>query len=143
MTPPDQVKYRILVDWLRKANDDMAVAERLLADEAAFSNAVTFHCQQAAEKYIKAFLVWHEIDFPKTHDLEELLDLAETSNGNLAASLRHVIALTPYGVELRYPGDRPDATANEAHEAVTFARQVRDAILPLIPKPSDGSGERA
>ncbi len=138
MKPPDQVKYRILVEWLRKADDDLAVAERLLCDEAAFLNAVTFHCQQAAEKYIKAFLVWREIDFPKTHDLEELLDLAETSNRDLAASLRNVIVLTPYGVELRYPGDRPDATSSEAHEAVQLARQVRDAVLLLIPDTSAG-----
>ena len=141
MKPPDQVKYRILVEWLRKADDDIAVAERLLSDEVAFPNAVTFHCQQAAEKYIKAFLVWYEIDFPKTHDLEELLDLAETSNRDLAASLRNVIVLTPYGVELRYPGDRPDATPDEAREAVKLARQVRDAILPLLQRESTEPGQ--
>lgn len=141
MKPPEQVKHRILLEWLRKADDDLTVAERLLSDEAAFQNAVTFHCQQAAEEYIKAFLVWHEIDFPKTHDLEELLDLAETSNRDFATSLRDVIVLTPYGVELRYPGDRPDATPDEAREAVDLARKVRDAVLPLLPAGS-GGGKR-
>lgn len=135
MKQPDQVKRRILAEWLRKADADIAVAEQLLPNEATFLNAVAFHCQQAAEKYIKAFLVWYEIDFPKTHDLEELLDLVETSNRDLAASLRDVIVLTLYGVELRYPGDRPDATPDEAREAVKLARQVRDAILPLLSDP--------
>ncbi len=137
MKPREQVKRQIVNEWLRKANADLALAEHLLENGTAFLNAITFHCQQAAEKYIKAFLVWHEIDFPKTHDLEELLDLAETSNRDLAASLRDVIVLTPYGVELRYPGDRPDATPDEAHEAVDLARQVRDAVLPLLPEPAD------
>ena len=137
MKPHEDTMKRIVNEWLRKADADMAVAERLLSDDAAFVNAVTFHCQQAAEKYIKAFLVWHEIDFPKTHDLEELLDLAEASNRDLAASLRDVIVLTPYGVDLRYPGDRPDATPDEAREAVQLAQQVRDAILPLLPQRPD------
>ena len=143
MRPPEQVKSRILAEWLAKAGADMELAEHLLSEEIHFPSAIAFHCQQAAEKYIKAFLVWHEVDFPKTHDLEELLGLAETSNRDLLASLRDVIVLTPYGVELRYPGDRPDATPDEAREAVKLAHQVRDAILPLMPSLSDEGREEA
>ncbi|HFE46513.1 MAG TPA: HEPN domain-containing protein [Nannocystis exedens] len=56
MKPREEVKKQIVSEWLRKADADIAVAERLLSDEAAFLNAVTFHCQQAAEKYFKALL---------------------------------------------------------------------------------------
>lgn len=139
MKQPNQVKSRILAEWLHKARADMELAEHLLSEGIHFPGAIAFHCQQAAEKYIKAFLVWYEVDFPKTHDLEELLDLAETSNRDLAASLRDVIVLTSYGAELRYPGDRPDATPDEACEAVELARQVRDNILPLLPAESGGA----
>jgi len=76
MKPPEEVKRRILGEWVRKAQADLAVAERLISEEAGFSNAVAFHCEQAAEKFIKAFLVWAEADFPKTHDLTELLSRA-------------------------------------------------------------------
>ncbi len=137
MRPPEEVRKQIVSEWLRKADADMAVAERLPSDEAAFLNAVTFHCQQAAEKYLKALLTWWEIEFPKTHELVKLIKLIETHDAKLAASLRDVIVLTPYGVELRYPGDRPDATPDEAREAVKLARQVRDAILPLLPQRPD------
>jgi len=134
MKPLEETKRKILAEWLHKADADADVAAHLLSTDAAFPNAITFHAQQAAEKYLKAFLVWHEIDFPKTHDLEELLDLVETVDAALAASLRDVIVLTPYGVELRYPGDRPDATTGETREAVELARKVRDSILPLLPQ---------
>ncbi len=43
-----------------------------------------------------------------------------------------MIALTPYGVELRYPGDRPDASAAQAQEALDLARLSRDKIVPLL-----------
>lgn len=133
MTPLEEVKRKLLAEWFRKARLDMDLAEHLVAEGPAFPSAVAFHCQQAAEKYIKAFLLWHEVDFPKTHDLEELLDLVATVNGDLASGLRDVIVLTPYGVELRYPSDRPDASPTEASEAVLLARKVRDAVLPLLP----------
>jgi HEPN domain-containing protein len=135
MKPPEQVKLMILSEWLRKAQNDMAVAERLISEEEAmFANAVAFHSQQAAEKFLKAFLAWNQVDFPKSHDLKELLDLVATANGAIADELHDVIILTQYGVVLRYPGDRPDATLADAHEAVGLARKVHDAILPLLPQ---------
>jgi len=136
MKQPEDAKTRIVNEWLGKANADIAVAERLLRDEAIFLNAVTFHSQQAAEKYLKALLTCWSIEFPKTHVLAKLIELVETHNATLAGSLLDAIVLTPYGVELRYPGDRPDATEDEAREAVTLARQVRDAVLPLLPTSS-------
>ena len=66
-----------------------------------------------------------------------LLDLLEAVDANLARSLRDAIVLTPYGAELRYPGDRPDASPSEAREAVRLAQKVRDAILPLLPELPD------
>jgi hypothetical protein len=61
-----------------------------------------------------------------------LLDLVETMDEPLAHSLREVISLTPFGVELRYPGDRPDASPQQAHEAVQLARKVRDAVREAV-----------
>jgi HEPN domain-containing protein len=138
MKPPENAKKRIVDEWLRKADADMALAEHLLSDGTAFPNAITFHCQQAAEKYLKALLTWWDTEFPKTHVLAKLIKLVETRDAELAVSLLDVIALTPYGVELRYPGDRPDASPAEAREAVLLARKVRDAILPLLPNLGPG-----
>ena len=141
MMPPEQARARIVSEWLRKADADMGLAEHLLSEKAPFYNAIAFNCQQAAEKFIKAFLVWAQVDFPKTHDLTELLALAAPINDYLAAQLREATALTPYGVELRYPGDRPDASPAEAREAVRLARKVRDAVLPLLSRPTPEGGQ--
>ncbi len=132
MKPPDETMHKVVTEWLRKANDDLHLAEYLLTTGTAFPNAITFHAQQAAEKYLKALLTRHQVIFPKTHDLEQLLDLIESIHNDLAATLRDIIILTPYGVELRYPGDRPDATADEAREAVLLACKVRDAIIDAL-----------
>jgi len=133
MKPLEPARARIVGEWLRKAEADLAVAQRLLGDEDPFLNAVTFHSQQAAEKYLKALLTCWDIEFPKTHVLANLIGLVEARDVPLAESLLDAVVLTPYGVELRYPGDRPDASSAEAREAVRLARQLRDAIRPRLP----------
>ena len=132
MKPPDEVRRRILAEWLRKASADIELAEHLLSEGVIFPNAMAYHSHQATEKYLKAFPTCHQVAFPKTHDIEELLDLVEAVDDSLAASLRDVIVLTPYGVELRYPGDCPDVTHEEAREAVQFARKVRDSLVKRL-----------
>jgi HEPN domain-containing protein len=132
MRPHEEVRRKLLAEWLRKADADMDLAEHLTSEGAAFPNAILFQCQQAAEKYLKAFLTSHQVAFPKTHDLQELLDLVQTVNTDLATSLSDVIVLTPYGVELRYPGDRPDATPDEALKAIELARKVRESVFNAL-----------
>lgn len=133
MKPLDEVRLRILAEWLRKANADIELAEHLLSEDAIFPNAMAYHCQQAAEKYLKAFLTCHQVAFPKTHDIGQLLDLVEAIDNRLASSLRDVIVLSPYGIELRYPGDHPDVTSDEAREAVRSARKVRESVMKCLP----------
>ncbi|MFO7905819.1 MAG: HEPN domain-containing protein [Planctomycetota bacterium] len=50
--PPEEAKRRVLAAWLAKAKADLDVAEHLFGEGARFPNAVAFHCQQAAEKYL-------------------------------------------------------------------------------------------
>jgi len=133
MTPPESPKRRLLRQWVEKAEGDMAAVEALADKGSIHSNTVTFHCQQAAEKYLKALLVWRGIDFPKTHDLAQILALVETADAALADGLRDIIVLTPYGAELRYPGDRPDATGAQVCRAVELAKKARDAVLRVLP----------
>lgn len=93
---------------------------------APYLEAIGFHAQQAAEKSLKAFLVRYQIEFPKTHDLGELLDLTATVDSSFAGSLREVTILTPYGVGIRYPSDFPEMTRDDAQSAVELARKVRE-----------------
>lgn len=133
MMPPEDVHKKIIGEWLDKAETDLAVAKRLLSDEEPFCTAIAFHCQQSAEKYLKAMLTFWNIDFPKTHVLAALIGLVETRDKHMAESLMDAVILTPYGVELRYPGDRPEVSLQEAREAFDLASKVRTAILESLP----------
>ena len=63
-----------------------------------------FHAQQAVEKALKAVLVSRGIDFPLTHDLENLLEILRESGAEVPEQLDEIGELTPYAVETRYPG---------------------------------------
>jgi len=133
MTPHESARRKVLAEWLRKADADLDLAEHLLDESAPYPGAIAFHSQQAAEKYLKALLVWRETPFPKTHDLQALLNLIRPADAALAESLREVIVLTPYGAELRYPGDRPDPTPEQARKAVALVQKVRRAVCATLP----------
>lgn len=102
----------------------------LVAEGCIYRGAIGFHSQQASEKFVKAHLVLHQIDFPRTHNLGELLDLVAGENSELAALLHEITALNPYGVEYRYPGDFPQVTQEDAETAFRPAERVRTAIMP-------------
>jgi HEPN domain-containing protein len=113
----------------RQSGGRFAATERLCAGGARFREVVAFHCQQAAEKYLKAVLVRYQIEFPKTHDLIKLLEKVAAAGRSLADSLRFANVLTPYGVEVRYPSDAPEILAGAEVEAQNIARQVGEAVV--------------
>ena len=127
--PEEQARKRLVREWLHKAETDLQAAEALLTRDSPLLYPSCFFAQQAAEKYLKAFLVRNQTYFPKTHDLDEILDLVESVNSELASSLRGVIALTQYAVETRYPGDLAEPDSAEATAALDLAKKVRDAVL--------------
>ena len=129
MRPPDEIRRELVRQWLEKAEEDFAVAEHLLLSGTSFGGAICFHAQQAVEKYLKAFLVHKQIEFRKTHDIEELLELVAGMDESLAASLEMASQLNPYGVEVRYPGDFLTPSKDEVVEACRLVSLVRKAIL--------------
>jgi len=132
MRPPEGAGRHLISEWVHKAEADMSTADHLLTEGPIYSGIIAFHSQQAAEKYLKALLTQHHIAFPKTHDLERLLRLVRKVDGALADALSEVIILSLYGVEVRYPGDRPDVTLDEARQAVALARLVSDAVTDRL-----------
>jgi HEPN domain-containing protein len=113
-----------LVEWIRKAEEDYNAALALARQrKKSTPNAVTFHCQQCAEKYLKAFLVQSGVGFPKTHDLLELHKLCLGVNPAFELIGDLLDSLNPYAVEFRYPGD--EVNADEAQEAIGAVKEVR------------------
>ena len=133
MRPADKVKQDLIRQWIAKAEEDLGAAEILSLHKTSYLSAVGFHCQQAAEKFLKALLTLNQIEFPKTHDLGALLDLVSPVETSLAESLNDILLLNPYGVEIRYPGDMPNIELDDAQKAIKIAQRVRDAVLKLLP----------
>jgi HEPN domain-containing protein len=129
MRTPEQVKWDFVQQWLNRARKDLAAGELLLKGTFEDYENVGFHAQQAAEKFIKAFLVCHQIEFPKTHNIALLTQLVANVDPALAKTLAAADALTPYGVEFRYPGDLPSVSRNEGEKALRLAEQTRDVII--------------
>ncbi|MBM3496714.1 MAG: HEPN domain-containing protein [Armatimonadetes bacterium] len=117
----------ITPEWVAKAEADMRTAMReMAAEDDANYDAVCFHAQQSAEKYLKARLSDAGIPFPKTHDLGLLVSLAVAVEPSWQSALGHVDCLTDLAVEVRYPGvaaDREDAAS-----ALAVAKTVRAAV---------------
>jgi HEPN domain-containing protein len=127
MKPHSEIKADMVRQWLAKAEEDFLVAQHLLAGSLSLS-AVGFHAQQAVEKALKAFLVYHQIEFPKTHDIDALLDLTAAIDKELSEMLSEASILTAYSVEARYPGDYPEITKADAAEAVSAATKALEAV---------------
>jgi len=120
--------------WVEKAEHDLRNAEYVLTlKEDCPTDTVCFHCQQCAEKYLKALLVSLGIAFPKTHDLVVLFNLNPSESG-LSLQVEEVQPLNRYSVEARYPGDWDPIDTQEAAEAVNMARGVRKAVRSVLPK---------
>lgn len=134
MRSPEDVRRDLVRQWLRKAEGDLEAGRILLSQRPSFLFPVGFHSQQAAEKYLKAYLTWRSVPFPKTHDLDELLDLAAPIDALLTQTLRPIAALTPFGVEVRYPSDAPDPSRKQAEEALAFAHEARTEVLARLPE---------
>jgi HEPN domain-containing protein len=102
MRQRDKAKMDPVRQWLERAEKDFNLARHLAAERHSYLEAIAFHSHQTAEKLLKGFLVFHQVDFPKTHNLGELLDLVATRDPALAVELADITALNPYGVEYRY-----------------------------------------
>ncbi len=119
--------------WIEKADNDLRNAECVLGmRENCPTDTVCFHCQQCAEKYLKAFLIFRNTAFPRTHDLVVLLNLAEEVGG-LPLRVEQVQPLNRYSVEGRYPGDWEPIALEEASDALTMARRVREVVRTMLP----------
>lgn len=132
MRPADEVRRQLVWQWVRKADLDYYAADQLLRTADPLKDIVAFHCQQAAEKYLKALLVYHQLEFPRTHNLRELLDLLSGVAPDIAVALDRAAILTPYGVDIRYPGDFPDVLPGQEQEAFEIACRVREAVLAVL-----------
>lgn len=117
----------VTAEWARKAENDFDVAHLAMErEDAPIVDAVCFHSQQCAEKYLKAFLQEQQVRFPYTHRLMPLLDLCLSVNGEFESMRQDLDRLDGYAVATRYPGS--EATLEMAEAALAAATRVREFV---------------
>jgi HEPN domain-containing protein len=121
--------------WLRKARRDLDSAQRLLQGDPPYLDTAVYHCQQAAEKALKACLTASGIPFPKTHDLTLLVELSADVNLEFAELREAAIILTPYATLFRYPDAVLEPTAPDAAEALAYAVQMLAVVEAALGSP--------
>jgi HEPN domain-containing protein len=93
-------------------------------------DGICFHCQQAAEKYLKALLQERGLPIARTHNLEALLSDSLAYYPSLRSLRRGLKFLTDYAVDARYPGK--NANRRQMQAALRWAGRVRDACRALL-----------
>ena len=119
--------------WLRYAEEDLVTAETFLQHPHVPPRQVCWHAHQAAEKALKAALIFLQIDFRRTHDLNVLRDLLPES-WQLKTALPNLDSLNRWAIEARYPEDTREATKAEATEAVEQARIIWTSVSTVLKK---------
>jgi len=74
----NEAKRAEIQKWLIKSQHDLGSARRLMEGDDPYLDTAVYHCQQAVEKALKAFLTYHDAEFGKTHDLTELVEVCFT-----------------------------------------------------------------
>jgi HEPN domain-containing protein len=128
--PPE---LQLVRQWLDRARSDLRAAEVLLADQPPLCADAGFHGQQAVEKALKAFLVYHQVDFAWTHQIGPLLQLCAEREEGFARFVVTAVPLTEYAVRFRYPFVGPPPSFEQARAALNTARQVHAFVLGRLP----------
>lgn len=119
--------------WINKALEDMRVAEHEveLGKSEMVTGAVCFHSQQAVEKLLKAFLISHNVDFSRTHDVAYLLTLCSEVEPQFSEI--DLGDMNYYAVRARYPDDDSKTiSAEEALYALETAQLVKKLVLSKL-----------
>ena len=118
--------------WLFKANEDLLVVDKLTEYEIIATSSVCFHCQQAVEKFLKAFLIAHDIEIKRTHNIEFLL--SECADIDLDFADINPKELSDFGVDARYPGDMYIPDDSETIEYKQLAFEIKIFVESKISK---------
>ena len=130
-------------DWLFYAENDLKTAKILIKEDNPLTSIIAFHCQQAIEKYFKAYILNNNLPLIKTHDLIKLNDMIKEIK-DLGIDETKLIVIKQVYSESRYPGDLgllPDVlpTDKQAREYIEFSKEIRTIILKELSHPDTGT----
>lgn len=116
--------------WLNKAEHDLITIQRLLEIEPVILDNACFHCQQAIEKYLKAYLIYNGLDIERTHNIIALLD--QCANFDPVFGTIDPLDINAYAVQGRYPDSNLMPSKEEAESYYQLALEIKSLIKERI-----------
>jgi len=121
---------KIVSEWIDYTQRDLESAKHLLSMRPIPLEIVCYHCQQAAEKFLKSFLISNSEQIKRTHDLQYLCKLCIKFDSSFSTLEDACIDLTEYGIQARYPL-HIDIEESDMRLAIKNAELIRDSIIKL------------
>ena len=122
-------EHSIADEWFRYANNDLIVAKHCFEDlRPRQTEIASYHSQQCAEKSLKAFLLFKNIEPPKMHDLKVLCKMCQDIDNSFTDITIQCAHLNPYGIAVRYP-DELSPSEEMVERAINEAQQVFDFCI--------------
>ncbi|MCJ7748050.1 MAG: HEPN domain-containing protein [Desulfobacterales bacterium] len=121
-------KNKVYKEWLKKAEEDFGFANVSLKETKYYAQ-ICFHFHQAAEKYLKAFIIANHLEFRPVHNLIELLNICKGKNHKIEELEEACRYLNPFYIDTRYPVHWPTQYDREtAVNAMKSAKKIRGRI---------------
>jgi HEPN domain-containing protein len=115
--------------WIKKGDHDLGTANLTFKHIPEYRDIIAFHCQQAVEKYLKAWLVFLDCEVPHTHDLPYLLDVISRFIDLKPELFTKALTLSGFSVEVRYPDSEADLSDLNIKEAMSTVQLFRTTVL--------------
>ena len=119
------------LEWIEIAEQDLNSAIFLKSMIPKPIEIICYHCQQSAEKFLKAFLIKKEIKFIRTHDLTLLYGKCKSYDTDFTNVMKDCVELTEYSVGVRYPY-HIELEIEDVEKAILSAEKIRDLILEKL-----------
>lgn len=123
----NQDEKDILAQWIEKVNHDLIAAALIIDSNPIILDIACFHCQQAIEKFLKAFLLFHETELIKTHNLNILLKNSAGIDDDFMKV--DIMDLNQFAVRSRYPDQYISPELSVAKEYYQIAVQVKEMVI--------------
>ena len=121
-----------LKQWIELPANNLRTAEHIVATLRPIPDEIVCNlCQQAVEKYLKCFLFFNDIEFPRIHDLPTLLKLCIDKSQDFSGFIKKCGFLNQYGVMPKYPNDL-QICDDDVKTAIKFAKDIQEFVLSKV-----------
>ncbi|MBN1626043.1 MAG: HEPN domain-containing protein [Deltaproteobacteria bacterium] len=124
---------KIVGEWLQKAGEDLNFARSTLQESSNYFAQICFHFHQAAEKFLKAYIVAYDLEFEKTYNLMRLLSICSSENPDMLSLNEECARLNTAYIDTRYPVHWPvNYTMEKAQNMKKDAEAIESAVVNFL-----------